>query len=95
MRFISSVRCLATLTLGLLFAVNALAADEKQLIDSINAYRSQVAALRGSGLSGVATAGGRSTAGAVRHQHRQSAAGLGYGGLSDGQCAGDQPVRAP
>jgi uncharacterized protein YkwD len=41
MRFISTVRCIATLTLGLLCAVNALAADEKQLIDSINAYRSQ------------------------------------------------------
>ncbi|WP_338923165.1 CAP domain-containing protein [Pseudomonas silesiensis] len=41
MRFISSVSCLATLTLGLLCAVNARAADEKQLIDSINSYRSQ------------------------------------------------------
>lgn len=42
MRFKSSVMRFATLSLGLLFAVNALAADEKQLIDSINVYRSQV-----------------------------------------------------
>jgi len=33
---------LATLSLSLLFAAQALAADEKQLIDSINDYRSQI-----------------------------------------------------
>ncbi|MHC8286177.1 CAP domain-containing protein [Pseudomonas sp. XS1P51] len=42
MRFISSAMRLATLSLGLSFAMNALAVDEKQLIDSINAYRSEV-----------------------------------------------------
>ena len=42
MRFKSSAMRLATLSLGMSFAVNALAADEKQLIDSINLYRSQV-----------------------------------------------------
>lgn len=42
MRVLSSVLRLATLSLGLLFAAKALAADEKQLIDSINDYRSQV-----------------------------------------------------
>ena len=42
MGFTSSARRLATLSLGLSFALNALAVDEKQLIDSINAYRSEV-----------------------------------------------------
>lgn len=42
MRFKSSAMRLATVSLGMLFAMNALAADEKQLIDSINLYRSQV-----------------------------------------------------
>ncbi|MGV8890988.1 MAG: CAP domain-containing protein [Pseudomonas sp.] len=42
MRIKSSVTRFATLSLGLLFAVNALAVDETQLIDSINVYRSQV-----------------------------------------------------
>ncbi|SEE54746.1 MULTISPECIES: CAP domain-containing protein [Pseudomonas] len=42
MRVLSTVLRLATLSLGLLFAAKALAADEKQLIDSINDYRSQV-----------------------------------------------------
>ncbi|CAI8859210.1 SCP domain-containing protein [Pseudomonas sp. IT-P44] len=41
MRVLPPVLRLATLSLGLLFAMNALAADEKQLIDSINDYRSQ------------------------------------------------------
>lgn len=41
MRVLPSVLRFATLSLGLLFAVNALAVDEKQLIDSINDYRSQ------------------------------------------------------
>ena len=42
MRVLPPVLRLATLSLGLLFAMNALAADEKQLIDSINDYRSQI-----------------------------------------------------
>lgn len=42
MGFTSSAMRLATLSLGLSFAMNALAVDEKQLIDSINAYRSEV-----------------------------------------------------
>lgn len=42
MRVLPSVLRLAALSLGLLFAVNASAVDEKQLIDSINNYRSQV-----------------------------------------------------
>ncbi|MCU1759756.1 CAP domain-containing protein [Pseudomonas sp. 14P_8.1_Bac3] len=42
MRVLSSALRLATLSLGLLFAANALAVDEKQLIDAINVYRSQV-----------------------------------------------------
>lgn len=42
MRCIASVTRLAVLSLGLAFAANALAAEEKQLIDSINVYRSQV-----------------------------------------------------
>ncbi|WP_223481063.1 MULTISPECIES: CAP domain-containing protein [unclassified Pseudomonas] len=41
MRVLPPVLRLATLSLGLLFAMNALAADEKQLIDSINDYRRQ------------------------------------------------------
>ncbi|MHC8367184.1 CAP domain-containing protein [Pseudomonas sp. ZT5P21] len=42
MRVLSSVLRLATLSLGMLFAAKALAVDEKQLIDSINDYRSQM-----------------------------------------------------
>lgn len=41
MRFISSAVRLAGLILGLAFAASALASDETQLVDSINAYRSQ------------------------------------------------------
>jgi uncharacterized protein YkwD len=41
MRFIPSVMRLAALSLGLSFAAQALAVDEKQLIDSINLYRTQ------------------------------------------------------
>ena len=41
MRFIPSAMRLAALSLSLSFATQALAAEEKQLIDSINAYRSQ------------------------------------------------------
>ncbi|WP_248795759.1 CAP domain-containing protein [Pseudomonas sp. MWU13-2105] len=41
MRFISSLFGLATLALGPLFAANAAADDQAQLIDSINHYRSQ------------------------------------------------------
>lgn len=42
MPFTPFARRLATVSLGLLFAVNAQAADEKQLIDSINVFRSEV-----------------------------------------------------
>ena len=42
MGFTSFVRRFATLPLGLSFAMNAWAVDEKQLIDSINVYRSEV-----------------------------------------------------
>jgi uncharacterized protein YkwD len=42
MRLISSIPRFAAFSLALLFAGQALAADEKQLIDSINLYRSQV-----------------------------------------------------
>ena len=42
MRFTSSVMRLAGLSVGLLFAANAVASDESQLIESINVYRSQL-----------------------------------------------------
>jgi uncharacterized protein YkwD len=42
MRLISSITRFAALSLALLFAGQALAADDMQLIDSINLYRSQV-----------------------------------------------------
>ncbi|WP_223467369.1 CAP domain-containing protein [Pseudomonas sp. GL-RE-26] len=42
MGFISSAMRLAGVSLGLVFAANALAADEAQLIESINVYRSQL-----------------------------------------------------
>jgi uncharacterized protein YkwD len=42
MGVLSSVSRLAALSLGLVFATNALATDESQLVQSINAYRSQV-----------------------------------------------------
>ena len=42
MGFTSFVRRCAALSLGLSFAMNAWAVDEKQLIDSINVYRSEV-----------------------------------------------------
>ena len=41
MGFISSAMRLAGVSLGLVFAANAVAADEAQLIESINVYRSQ------------------------------------------------------
>jgi len=41
MRFISSVLRLTTLSLAMVFAGMALATDETQLVDSINAYRGQ------------------------------------------------------
>lgn len=41
MRFISSVVRLAALSLGLMFAASAMATEETQLVESINAYRSQ------------------------------------------------------
>ncbi|RJG08806.1 CAP domain-containing protein [Pseudomonas cavernicola] len=42
MRVISSVMRLAVLSLGLVFAATAVATEEVQLVESINAYRSQV-----------------------------------------------------
>jgi uncharacterized protein YkwD len=42
MRFTSSAVRFAGLSLGLLFAANAVASDESQLIESINIYRSQL-----------------------------------------------------
>ena len=42
MRFTSSAVRFAGLSLGLLFAANAVASDESQLIESINVYRSQL-----------------------------------------------------
>lgn len=42
MRVISSVMRLAVLSLGLVFAATAVATEEMQLVESINAYRSQV-----------------------------------------------------
>jgi uncharacterized protein YkwD len=42
MRVLSSVMRLATLSLGLVFAATAVATEETQLVESINAYRSQV-----------------------------------------------------
>ncbi|WP_085729359.1 CAP domain-containing protein [Pseudomonas sp. R37(2017)] len=42
MGFISSATRLAGVSLGLMFAANAVAADEAQLIESINTYRSQL-----------------------------------------------------
>lgn len=42
MGFISSAMRLAGVSLGLVFAANAVAADEAQLIESINVYRSQL-----------------------------------------------------
>ena len=42
MGFISSAMRLAGLSLGLVLAANAMAADEAQLIESINVYRSQL-----------------------------------------------------
>ncbi|VVM51959.1 CAP domain-containing protein [Pseudomonas fluorescens] len=42
MGYISSAMRLAGLSLGLVFAANAVAADEAQLIESINVYRSQL-----------------------------------------------------
>lgn len=42
MRVVSSVLHICALTLGLAFATSALATDETQLVESINAYRSQV-----------------------------------------------------
>ena len=41
MRLMSSALHLAVLTLGLAFAAGAFATDETQLVDSINAFRSQ------------------------------------------------------
>lgn len=41
MRFMPSVLRLAALSVGVMFAIPALAADELQLIESINSYRSQ------------------------------------------------------
>jgi len=41
MRFMPSVLRSAALSLGVVFATSALAADELQLIESINSYRSQ------------------------------------------------------
>jgi hypothetical protein len=49
MRVISSVMRLATLSLGLVFAATAVATEETQLIESINAYRSQVQRCAGQG----------------------------------------------
>lgn len=42
MRVLSSVLCLATLSLALGFASSATATEESQLVESINAYRSQI-----------------------------------------------------
>lgn len=42
MGFISSALRLTGLSLGLVFAANAIAADEAQLVESINVYRSQL-----------------------------------------------------
>lgn len=42
MGFISSAMRLTGLSLGLVFAANAIAADEAQLVESINVYRSQL-----------------------------------------------------
>ncbi|WP_397452856.1 CAP domain-containing protein [Pseudomonas sp. NA-150] len=41
MRVLSSVICFTALSLALLFAANAMASEESQLVSSINAYRSQ------------------------------------------------------
>ena len=49
MRVISSVVRLATLSLGLVFAATAVATEETQLVESINAYRSQVQRCAGQG----------------------------------------------
>lgn len=49
MRVISSVMRLATLSLGLVFAATAVATEETQLVESINAYRSQVQRCAGQG----------------------------------------------
>ena len=40
MRAHSTLNCLGALSLGLAFSVGAVASEESQLIESINAYRS-------------------------------------------------------
>jgi len=41
MRFLSSAIRLAAFSLGLVFAATAVATEDTQLVESINAYRSQ------------------------------------------------------